>query len=163
MKLSEMPWDQIKPGLRVIGHNKQPGIVERTVINKHGDQDEWIILRWDNGNSSYDEHLNFRSVTVVGSGENRHGIPEKDLVIRFHDKLYCAKPAIDAARYIRDKLPLADLGIEGMTPSDLFVLTLLRDCWYGTSMSGTHNTMPDDVIAFIYQAQEAANRDAKET
>ena len=162
MKLSEMPWDQIKPGLGVIGYNNQPGIVESTVINKHGDQDEWIILRWDNGDSSYDEHLNFRNVTVVGPGENRHGIPEDQLVIRFPNELYNAKPVIDAARYIRDKLPLADLGIEEMTPSDLFVLTLLRDCWYGTSMSGTHNTMPDDVIAFILQVQEAA-RNSTET
>ncbi len=89
------------------------------------------------------------------------GIPEKDMIVSVGDKLISAKPLFDALRYIRDKLALAAMGIEYITPSDKFVIHFFGH--HTHSGNGTHTGFPKDILAFQRQCWEAIEKDkAKE-
>lgn len=68
MKLSEVPKDQLKSGMKVIGANGVPGIVCHIQPNegKFIGEDDWnISIDWDNGNQSWIWHFwtNYIEVT----------------------------------------------------------------------------------------------------
>lgn len=88
---------------------------------------------------------------------NEHGVPEENLVIRMDRGIISAKPYINAIRHIRDKMMWVDVGISELTPSDKFVMQMIRTSVYEWQDSGTHTTLPNDVVEFITSVYNSSN------
>jgi hypothetical protein len=66
-KLSEVPYDDIAVGMELISAIKNPGRVREKIdkeLAPHRENDNWIIVDWDNGNQSYHLHQDYNFVTV---------------------------------------------------------------------------------------------------
>lgn len=52
MKLTEVPFDQIKVGDKVISFLENPGVITHFTPDRCLDKRGWVEIKWDNGNQS---------------------------------------------------------------------------------------------------------------
>jgi hypothetical protein len=66
MKLSEVPFNKIKDGMRVISDNtKVRGkVVKNSQADANDREGDFVRIRWDNGKESYDSHFWMDKISV---------------------------------------------------------------------------------------------------
>ena len=92
-------------------------------------------------------------------GTNRFGTEEKDLIFSLDnfDQTYLhAEKFINAIRYIRKKAHLVAIDLDEFSPSDLFVMQLMR-LHFAHDNGGTATTLPDDIIETLNEIRKPKN------
>jgi hypothetical protein len=62
--LSDVPYDEIRVGMELISTKGTPGKISKKIDKKIQHDDNWLLVHWNNGNMSCDEHYNFSKVKV---------------------------------------------------------------------------------------------------
>lgn len=83
---------------------------------------------------------------------------EGSLVTRLCDDLIPAKPLIDAARYMRNRIEIASALDDELTPAEKFTLIVLSYHYYFGE--GSANALPDDVVKFVCKLREIREKKA---
>ncbi len=63
-KLSEVPYDEVYVGMEVRSMKDTPGKIVSKLDKKIQHDDNWITVKWDNGNVSCNEQYTFDLVRV---------------------------------------------------------------------------------------------------
>lgn len=87
---------------------------------------------------------------------NRFGTDEKDLIFSLEnfDQTYLhADKFINAIRYLQKKAQLVAIDLDEFSPSDVFVMQLMR-LYFSYDNNGTATTLPDDIIEIFKEIRK---------